>query len=162
MATPADAVRELASRAEALWRRLQDIERALAVQEWWLLGRMLPEARVLAEIGSLLAVARGELETVLPRLSGNALPLLDQTDPLAAASAPRAAGQDPAWLAANRDQAIGLLRLVATTLPPMLQYAQLLNFYSGQLGLDAAITDAFGIVASRLGEVGETLREPPA
>jgi hypothetical protein len=62
--------RELGVRAEALYRRLAEIEATLGVREWWLLGRALPEARLLAEIASLLAVARAELETALTQVFG--------------------------------------------------------------------------------------------
>ncbi|HEX8727828.1 MAG TPA: hypothetical protein VF739_04355, partial [Ktedonobacterales bacterium] len=58
---PSEAVDELAGRSEMLLHRIVEIEQGLAVQEWWLLGRALPEARLLTEIISLLAVARGEL-----------------------------------------------------------------------------------------------------
>ena len=42
------AIGMLGERAEALCKRLTDVEQALAVQEWWLLGRVLAEARLLA------------------------------------------------------------------------------------------------------------------
>lgn len=158
----AGAVEELADRAEALWRRLKDIERALAVQEWWMLGRALPEARLLSEISSLFAVASGELENTLTQSFHRPLQRYELTDPHAAAYAnPSSPSNDPAWLAASRDQAIGLLRMVAPMLAPMRQYADMLTLYSERLGLPAAVVDAFGIVSSRLAEVDEALRQPP-
>ena len=66
-----------------LLHRIVEIEQGLAVQEWWLLGRALPEARLMTEIISLLAVARGELFQFLADFFGRA--------PL---------GFDPAWPAA--------------------------------------------------------------
>lgn len=155
-----DPIEELGTRAEALWRRVVDIERALSVQEWWLLGRALPEALLLSEIASLLAVARGELENALSQGFDRALPFTGQNDALSATpEAPQP--DDPTWLAASRDQAIGLLRMVATALPPMQQYAQMLQTYGQRAGLASAIVDAFGIVADRLKEIGEALRQPP-
>lgn len=160
--TPTGAVAELADRAEALWRRLKDIERALAVQEWWMLGRALPEARLLAEISSLFAVASGELENALTQSFQRPLQRYELTDPHTAAYAdPAGATNDPAWLAASRDQALGLLRMVAPMLAPMRQYAEMLTVYGERLGLPPAVIDAFGIVSSRLIEVDEAIRQPP-
>ena len=155
-----DPIEELGSRAEALWRRVVDIERALSVQEWWLLGRALPEALLLSEIASLLAVARGELESALSQGFDRSLPFTGQNDALSGAQeTPQP--NDPTWLAASRDQAIGLLRMVATALPPMQQYASMLGTYSARAGLASTIVDSFGIVTDRLTEIGEALRQPP-
>jgi hypothetical protein len=157
-----DAVEELGMRAEALWRRLVDVERALAVQEWWMLGRVLVEARTLAEIASLFAVARGEMENALEQYFARAVPLTGQgssAELTGPAEPPRS--DDPAWIAASRDQAIGLLRMVASALPPMLQYAQMLQEYGTRAQLATGAVDAFGIVADRLNEIGEALQQPP-
>jgi hypothetical protein len=158
-----DPREELAERAETLCRRLMDIEQALAVQEWWLLGRVLPEARLLAEVASLLAVARGELENALGQYFGRQSARNEQTDQFSALGAGPAPSEmnDPAWRAAQRDQAIHLLRLVASALPAMTQYAQLLQTHAQRLGLPAAAIDAFGIVVGRLEEAYEALRQPP-
>jgi hypothetical protein len=159
---PGDPQSELAGRADTLCRRLIDIEQALAEQEWWLLGRALPEARLLAEVTSLLAVARGELENTLAQYFGHPITRSDFTDQFNALTTPSAAQtHDPVWLAARRDQAIRLLRLVASSLPPMLQYGQMLRAYTERAGLARGAVDAFGIVADRLGEAYEALREPP-
>lgn len=159
---PSPAVAELVDRAETLWRRLKDIERALAVQEWWMLGRALPEARLLAEISSLFAVASGELENALMQSFHRPLQRYEVTDPHAVAYAdPAGPSNDPGWLAASRDQALGLLRMVAPMLPPMRQYAEMLTLYAERLGLPPAVMDAFGIVGSRLAEVDEAIRQPP-
>ncbi len=156
-----DPIEALATRIEALWRRVLDIERSLAVQEWWLLGRALPEARLLAEIASLLAVARGELEMVLGQVFGRAIPMSGQMDALPGATQEPMHPENEAWLAASRDQAIGLLRMVAGGLPAMLQFAQALADYCRRAGLAAEVTDALTVVASRLAEVDEALRQPP-
>jgi hypothetical protein len=152
---------ELGGRTEALWRRVSELERALAVQEWWLYGRALPEARLLSEIGSLLAVARAELESALTQVFGRPAPPAEADDQSGAPGDPASLERDPAWVAALRDQAIGLLRMIAGALPPMLQYAQMLRQYSEHYGLPAAAVDAFSIVGDRLGEVDEALRQPP-
>jgi len=155
-----DSTEALATRIEALWRRVVDIERSLAVQEWWMLGRALPEARLLAEVNSLLAVVRGELENVLGQVFSRALPMSGQMDAMPPGAQPLQP-QNEAWLAASRDQAIGLLRMVATALPPMLQFAQALHDYCMRAAMAAEITDALSVVAGRLAEVDEALRQPP-
>lgn len=153
--------RELGLRAEALYHRLAEIEAALGVREWWLLGRALPEARLLSEIASLLAVARAELETALIQVFGANITHAEPVEEPDGSAEEALAAQNPAWLAQQREQALGLLRMVALSLPNLLQYARMLRQYSEQLALPAAATDAFGIVADRLAEVGESLREPP-
>ena len=156
-----DPFAELGGRTEALWRRMSELERALAAQEWWLYGRVLPEARLLSEIGSLLAVARAELETALTQVFGRPAPPAGVDDQPGPTADPAVLERDPAWITATRDQAIGLLRMIAGTLPPMLQYAQMLRQYSERYDLPAAAVDAFSIVGDRLGEVDEALRQPP-
>ncbi len=162
-ATPesADPVAALGGRAETLLRRLRDIERALVVQEWWLLGRVLPEARVLAEVCSLLAVARGELESALVNYFNLDSAQAGQTDQFAAVEGTPGDTDDAAWVATCRDQAVGLLHMVAAALVPMLQYAQMLHTYAEHLGLHSGVVDAFGIVHDRLMELDEALRQPP-
>jgi hypothetical protein len=158
----AERMEALAGRAEALWRRLNEIENALAVREWWLLGRAVPEARLLSEIGSLLAVARGEMETALTQGFGFTVPRTDATDQYNAVGHddPQNA-EDPAWIAACRAQAIGLLRMIASSLPAMFQYSQMLRSYSEQLSVPTIAIDSMGIVSDRLNEIGEALRVPP-
>ena len=152
----------LGGRAEALFRRVRDIEKALAVQEWWLLGRVLPEARVLAEVSSLLAVARGELESALSHYFKIEVERAGQTDQFTAVDgAAPGDTNDAAWVTARRDQAVGLLRMVAAVLAPMLQYAQMLRTYAEHLGLPSGAVDAFAIVQDRLSEIDEALRQPP-
>lgn len=158
----ADPGAALGGRAEVLLRRVRDIEKALAVQEWWLLGRVLPEARVLAEVASLLAVARGELESALAHYFTIETEQVGQTDQFAAVEGVEPGDtNDEAWVAASRDQALGLLRMVAAALAPMLQYAQMLRTYGEQLGLPSGAVDAFGIVYDRLAEIDEALRQAP-
>ena len=153
--------RELGMRAEALYHRLAEIEAALGVREWWLLGRALPEARLLSEIASLLAVARAELETALIEVFGAKIARTEPAEAPDTGADEAQAAQDPAWLAEQRDQALGLLRMVALSLPNLLQYARMLHQYAEQYALPSAATGAFGIVEERLTEVDESLREPP-
>lgn len=158
----ADAqTRELGMRAEALYHRLVEIEAALGAQEWWLLGRALPEARLLAEIASLLAVARAELETALVQVFGANITRAEPAEAPDDGADPEQAAQDLAWLAERREQAMGLLRMVAVSLPNMQQYSRMLRQYSEQYALPSEATSAFGIIADRLADVGESLREPP-
>jgi hypothetical protein len=152
----------LAGRAEALWHRICEIESALAAREWWLLGRAVPEARLVAEVSSLLAVARGEMENALAQGFGLSIPRSDATDQYNVIGREEALyPEDPAWISACRTQAIGLLRMVAASLPAMLQYAQMLRSYSEQLAMPTSSLDSLGIVADRLNEIGEALRTPP-
>jgi hypothetical protein len=157
-----ERVEALCARAEALWRRICEIEGTLAAREWWLLGRIAPEARLVAEISSLLAVARGEMETTLIQGFGLSIPRSDVTDQYNAVGRDESLHvEDPAWVSACRTQAIGLLRMVAASLPAMLQYAQMLRSYSEQLALPTSALDSLGIVVDRLNESGEALRTPP-
>lgn len=157
-----ERVESLAGRAEALWRRVAEIEGSLAVREWWLLGRAVPEARVLAEVSSLLAVARGELENALIQGFGHSVPLPEATDQYnTVGHEDDGQLEDPAWVAACREQAIGLLRMMAASLPAMYQYAQMLHSYSDQLGILAPAVDSLSIVTDRLNEIGEALNVPP-
>jgi hypothetical protein len=159
---PTERIEALATRAEALWRRICEIESALAVREWWLLGRAIPEARLVAEVSSLLAVARGEMENVLTQGFGLSIPPSDATDQYGAIGRDDVLHtEDPAWVSACRTQAIGLLRMVAASLAPMLQYAEMLRSYSEQLAVPTSALDSLGIVADRLNEIGEALRTPP-
>ena len=157
-----ERIEALAGRAEALWRRVSEIEGAVAIREWWLLGRAVPEARLLAEISSLLAVARGEMENALAQGFGHVVPSLEITEQYPAAGYDDAEKvQDPAWIATCREQAVGLLRMIAASLPAMLQYAQMLHSYGEQLEVTTAAIDSLSIVADRLNEIGEALRVPP-
>ncbi|MBF6589306.1 MAG: hypothetical protein IVW57_02095 [Ktedonobacterales bacterium] len=155
----AGAAEALAGRASTLLQRILDVEHTLSAQEWWMLGRVMREAGVLAEVISLLAVARGELDDVLAQFFGRPRSLGDAGDVLPA-SPPRAS--DPEWVRANRDQATELLRMAAMALPPMRQYAQMLREGAERLNMPMAAIDAFGIVADRLGEAYETIATPPS
>ena len=158
----AERIDALAGRAEALWHRVSEIEGAVAVREWWLLGRAVPEARLLAEVSSLLAVARGEMENALVQGFGHSISRPDITEQYNAVGHDEAGRtEDPAWISACREQALGLLRMIAASLPAMFQYAQMLHSYGEQLGIITPAVDSLGIVADRLNEIGEALHVPP-
>ena len=152
----------LASRSTMLLQRITDIERAIAVQEWWLLGHIVPEARLLAEVASLLAVARGELEHFLARFFGRPMPPSDAELTLPSAGPLPDANEHPEWVVASRDQAIDLLRMSAASLPSMRQFSQALRAHAERLGLPMAAVDALSVVSDRLGEAYEALQEPPS
>ena len=161
LSTPAQAIiRELVARAETLLKRLCEVEEALADQEWWLMGRAMTEARLLAEIGSLLSVARGELETFLNEMGAQ--------HPQSEDAAQRTQQEDivdlmgdPMWMSGSREKAIALLRMCAAQMQPMRQYAYVLQVNAERLGLPAVALDPLGIATERLAEAEELLRQPP-
>lgn len=154
---------ELANRATVLLQRIRDVERSLTGQEWWLLGKVAPEARLLAELASLLAVARGEMEGFLTDFCRRRLPPFEAPEPTPEATDEVLANMnDPRWLAAQREQAIGHLRMVAAALPAMSQYAQTLRVHAERLGVTPAALDPLTIVMDRLSDAQETLQQPPA
>lgn len=161
LATPAQAaIQELAARAETLLKRLREVEDALTDQEWWLMGRAMNEARILAELTSLLSVARGELETFLSEMSGR------QRAPDAAAQRKEQDDVfdlmgDPMWMSGSREKAIALLRMCSAQIQPMRQYANVLHVNAERLRLPAVALDPLGIAAERMAEAEELLRQPP-
>jgi hypothetical protein len=157
---PGEGVDELAGRSEMLLHRIVEIEQGLAVQEWWLLGRALPEARLLTEIISLLAVARGELFQFLADFFGRAPLGFDPAENPTGAEDPHM--DDPMWMNERRQQTIYLLRNVATSLPPMIQYARMLRANAERLNLAVTALDGLSIVAGRLEEAYELLQQPPS
>jgi hypothetical protein len=156
---PGAGVDELAGRSEMLLNRIVEIEQGLAVQEWWLLGRTLPEARLLSEIISLLAVARGELLQFLSDFFNRAPLGFDPAENPNGGEEPRL--DDPMWVRQRRDQTIYLLRNVAAALPPMIQYARMLRANAERLSLAVTALDGLNIVAGRLEEAYELLQQPP-
>ena len=157
---PGEGVDELAGRSEMLLHRIVEIEQGLAVQEWWLLGRALPEARLLTEIISLLAVARGELFQFLADFFGRAPLGFDPAENPTGSEEPHM--DDPMWMNERRQQTIYLLRNVATSLPPMIQYARMLRANAERLNLAVTALDGLSIVAGRLEEAYEVLQQPPS
>ena len=157
---PGEGVDELAGRSEMLLHRIVEIEQGLAVQEWWLLGRALPEARLLTEIISLLAVARGELFQFLADFFGRAPLGFDPAEIATGEEEPHL--EDPLWMDERRQQTLYLLRNVAAALPPMIQYARMLRTNAERLSLAVTALDGLSIVAGRLEEAYELLQQPPS
>jgi hypothetical protein len=145
----------------SLLQRIIAVERALSVQEWWLLGRAIPEAGQVAEGASLLAVARGELEQALDEQFDWRMPVMDmdaseQEGDLEVALLDLTS--DPAWIEARREEANRLLRMLGQNLPSMQSFAEQLRANAGDAGMPAAALGALGIVQDRLAEAIETLR----
>lgn len=161
LSTPAQAaINELVARADTLLKRLREVEDAVTDQEWWLMGRAMAEARMLAEISSLLSVARGELETFLNEMGAR------QQEPDDAAHRKQQEDifdlmGDPMWMSGSREKAIALLRMCAAQVQPMRQYAYVLQVNAERLGLPAVALDPLGITTERLAEAEELLRQPP-
>ncbi|HEY7020197.1 MAG TPA: hypothetical protein VH349_03705 [Ktedonobacterales bacterium] len=162
MNLPPQVASALLAQYVSLLQRIIAVERALNVQEWWLLGRAIPEAGQVAEVASLLAVARGELEQALDEQFDWRMPAMDtgaseQEGDLEVAAPDLTS--DPAWSEARREEANRLLRMLRQNLPSMLSFAEQLRANAGDAGMPAAALGALGIVQDRLGEAIETLRE---
>ncbi|HEU0027644.1 MAG TPA: hypothetical protein VFQ25_11060 [Ktedonobacterales bacterium] len=149
---------ELGARAETLLRRLHDVEEALTDQEWWLMGNVFPEARRLAEITSLLSVARGELETFLNEVCG--MTVAAENERKGADEDVFALMGDPMWMSGSREKAFALLRMLVAQVPPMRQYATALQVNAERMRVPPAAMDPLGICAERLVEIEEMLRQP--
>jgi hypothetical protein len=156
-------VEMIGERSGMLLRRIGEIERSLAVQEWWLLAKAIPEAKLLSELSSVLAVARGELEHFLAEFFGQPLPASDTAEVNTSAGEEDLSSrmQDQAWLRSQRTQAVELLRMVARSLPPMRQFAQMLHTAGERVGLALTALDALRVVDEHLNEAYELLQHPP-
>ena len=159
---PPEVASAILAQYVSLLQRIIAVERALNIQEWWLLGRAIPEAGQVAEAASLLAVARGELEQALDEQFSWRMPGMDtdesgQEGDLEVAS-PDLTGE-PAWIEARRDEANRLLRMLRQNLPSMQSFAEQLRANVGDAGMPPVALGALGIVQDRLGEAIETLRE---
>jgi hypothetical protein len=148
----------LIAQCASLLQRIVAVERALATHEWWLLGRVVPEAGQVAEIASLLAVARGELEQALDEQFDWRMPVTNGDAP-ADEGDPATLANDPAWARERESEAAGLLRMLAKALPNMWSFAEQLRANAEGAFMPSAALSALGIVQDRLGEAIETLRE---
>jgi hypothetical protein len=157
---PPEVASALLAQYTSLLQRIIAVERALNVQEWWLLGRDVPEARQVAEVASLLAVARGELEQALDEQFDWRMPVMDadtlegdletiSPDPVS----------DPAWTQARREEANRLLRMLRQNLPSMLSFVERLRANVEVAGMPSAALGVLGIVQDRLGEAIEAVRQ---
>jgi hypothetical protein len=134
------------------------VEEALTDQEWWLMGNAFPEAQRLAEITSLLSVARGELETFLSDVSG--APVSKPEERKRADEDVFSLMGDPMWMSGSREKAVALLRMCVAQVPPMRQYAAALLANAERMRAPSTAMDPLGITAERLTEIEEILRQP--
>ncbi len=151
MQQPVSAVYSTPRDLSTLFKRLLELERLATTQEWWLFGRVLPEARRIAELTSLLAAARADLSGLLKTLG---YPQATNLDHPATSELTFQQGfaTDAGWALAHRDEALSILRLAATAMPVLLvQTARI----SAQLGDNAAAT----MVRRVLARVTERLSE---
>lgn len=139
--------RELAT----LFGRLVEMERMASTQEWWMFGRVLPEARRVAEIASLLTAARAELGQMLETLGHPQSAHIEHPATGELAHAQQFAS-DERWAEAHREEARSVIRLAAMTLPHL--QAQLARFRC-QVGESTTS----GIMYRGLERVGERLSE---
>ncbi len=145
--------------AARLMRQLNELDRAASAQEWWMLARAVPEARSLAEVSSLLAVASAELDQFLVRFFG---------DPATRSPAAEGAGapatapltDEPDQVAVQRASAARLSQTLESVLPPTTTFAHALAQLAQRTSMTPDAVDALGIVAERLDEAQEALRAP--
>ncbi|HEV2237686.1 MAG TPA: hypothetical protein VGR57_13575 [Ktedonobacterales bacterium] len=155
------AVAAVVPQADLLMRRLQDLEQRLSVEEWWLLGRDLAEAHVLAEVASLLAVARAELDQMLVQYCGRppvTRAAADDAGDDAADDDAAGAAHDPARLAQQRAEGQQLLQVLAVALPPTSTFARQLGPFAERSGMPAAAVEVLGIVADRVLDAQEAVQ----
>lgn len=143
--------------AGVLMKRLQELDRALGVQEWWMLGRDIAEAATLAEVASLLDVARAELDQVLVEYCGQSSAVERPTSD-AVPQAPDAS--DATRLTRQRAIANQLLQMLGMALPPTIDFARQLHPFAQFHGMPAPGLDTLTIVADRLEEAFEALQFP--
>lgn len=149
--TPTTAV---GAQAALLMDRLIDLERRLYVQEWWMLGSTIAAAKVLAEVASLIPVARAELDQCLVQFCGSAP--AESPAPPDGALAPDL--RDSAQVAAHRASATELLRTMGEALPPTTNYARQLRAYAQRVGFPSTGVDVLAIVADRLADAQEAVQ----
>lgn len=140
---------------DILMKRLQELDRALGVQEWWMLGRDIAEAGALSEVGSLLAVARAELDQVLVQYCGSTPTIV--SPPLDTLPVPTDAN-DATRLTRQRAIANQLLQMLGLALPPTINFARQLHPFAQYYGMPAPGLDTLTIVADRLEEAFEALQ----
>jgi hypothetical protein len=128
-----------------LFSRLVDLERATNTQEWWMFGRILPEATQLAELASLVTVARAELGQMLSLFG---FPQIVNIEHLGTSELQFAQSfsSDEGWALAHRDEALSALRLAAFLVPSISNHVYRIRH---QLGV-AAGYDGIGRVLERL------------
>ena len=140
--------RELA----VLFARLADMERLAATQEWWLYGRVLPEARRIAEMMSLLAAGRAELGQLLDTLGYPQSSRLSHPGTSELRFAQSFAGDD-GWAMAHREEALSVLRLASLAVPVLLSHAARVNHYLTDSTSSRRVQQVLARLTERLTEV---------
>ncbi|MGH2514484.1 MAG: hypothetical protein ACRDHP_02405 [Ktedonobacterales bacterium] len=135
-----------------LFGRLADMERLAATQEWWLYGRVLPEARRIAEMMSLLAAARAELGQLLETLGYPQATRLSHPGTSELRFAQSFAGDD-GWALAHREEALSVLHLAALAVPVLLSHAARIGYYLTDGSASQRVQRVLGRLAERLSEV---------
>jgi hypothetical protein len=154
-----DQMRMLGENAAAFLERIKEAEQRIAVREWWMLGEAIPEARILAELASLLAVARGELEHTIVDHFGRVSLGADVFGAESHTSSDSMPLSDPVWLAERTQEVRSLLRAAAQVLPAYHKYGVALRDHVTALRLPPEAIHSLSIVADRLGEAVETVFE---
>ena len=135
-----------------LFGRLADVERLATTQEWWMYGRVLPEARRIAEMTSLLAAARAELGQLLDALGYPHPTHLAAPGTSELRFAQSFAG-DEGWAMAHREEAISVLRLASQAVPVLLSHAARIAYQLGDSSVSVRVRHVLGRLAERLAEV---------
>jgi hypothetical protein len=145
----------VAQQGDILMKRLQELDRALGAQEWWMLGRDIAEAATLSEVVSLLSVARAELDQVLVEYCGRP----EDVSSSASESSPQVPDpSDTTRLTRQRAIAHQLLQMLGMALPPTIDFARQLHPFAQYHGMPAPGLDTLAIVADRLEEAFEALQ----
>ncbi len=113
--------------------RLLEMERLATAHEWWMYGRVLPEARQIFELISLLAAARAELFGLL---KSTGFPQLADIEHLGASelifTSPFA--NDLGWAQTHREESLQVFRLAASSVPVLLvEAARIVNRLDGNV-----------------------------
>lgn len=134
-----------------LFNRLIELERLATTQEWWLFGRVLPEARRIAELTSLIAAARADLAGLLRTLGYPQPTTLDHpgTSELAFQ---QGFATDTGWALAHRDEAVSILRLAAMAMPVLLVQTTRIANQLGDNTASAMVRRVLARVTERLSE----------
>ncbi|GEM_PF-1740926 len=135
-----------------LFGRLTEMERLITTQEWWMYGRVLPEARRIAEITSLLAAARAEVGQLLETLGYSQATHLRYPATGELRFAQSFAG-DSGWAVAHREEAISALRMAAQDAPAILVQTARIAYHLGDGTAAALIRRVLKRVAERLDEI---------
>jgi hypothetical protein len=154
------AIAAVAPQADLLMRRLLELEQRLSAEEWWMLGRVVPEAGLLAEVASLLAVARAELDQMLVQFCGRLPTTPGAADDAAGevADDAGAGGGDSGQIARQHAEAMQLLQVLAVALPPTTTFARQLGPFAERSGMPPAAVELLGIVADRVLDAQEAIQ----